>query len=197
MTSDKGLRYLIDSYLEWAARQGVPIIEGIAVDLNAVETAPWPRLGGKCRAAVVQLRGCGDFVGIHVIEIPPGDATDWARRLYDEVFYVLSGHGSAVVDVGEGQTHSFEWGPRALFSAPLNPPSRLFTVSGTEPVRLVSANDLPFLLNVFRNETFLFGNPFSFPERALTLSPSVWSHHADTADRGRQGNRRLSCQGAA
>jgi mannose-6-phosphate isomerase-like protein (cupin superfamily) len=165
VASEKVLRYLIDSYLEWAARQGVPIIEGIAIDLNAVETAPWPRLGGKCRAGIVQLRGRGDFVGLHVIEIPPGDATDWAHHLYDEVFYVLSGHGSAVIDVGEGQTHSFEWGPRALFSPPLNSPYRLFNVSGTEPVRLVSANDLPFLLNVFRNETFLFDNRFSFPER--------------------------------
>jgi mannose-6-phosphate isomerase-like protein (cupin superfamily) len=166
MASDKAPRYLIDSYLEWAARQGVPVIEGVAVDLNAVETAVWPRLGGRCRAAIVQLRGRGDFVGLHVIEIPPGSATDWARHLYDEVFYVLSGHGSAVIDVGDGQTHSFEWGPRALFSPPLNSRYRLFNVSGTEPVRLVSANDLPFVLNVFRNESFLLDNPFSFPERA-------------------------------
>ena len=28
-------RYLIDSYREWALREGVPIIEGVAVDLNA------------------------------------------------------------------------------------------------------------------------------------------------------------------
>ena len=32
-------------------------------------------------------------------------------------------------------------------------------------MRLVSANDLPFLLNVFRNEDFLFDNPFPFPDR--------------------------------
>ena len=73
MASDKsGLRYLIDSYLEWIARQGVPVVEGIAVDLNAIETAPWPRLGGGARAAFVQLRGRGDFVGLQVIDIPPG-----------------------------------------------------------------------------------------------------------------------------
>src|SRR5947209_2161033 len=141
------------------------MIEGIAVDLNAVETAPWPRLGGACRAAIVQLRGRGDFVGLHVIEIPPGAATDWAHHLYDEIFYVLSGHGSASIRVGDNQIHSFEWGPRALFSPPLNSPYRLFNVSGTQSVRLVSANDLPFLFNVFRNENFLFDNSFAFPER--------------------------------
>jgi mannose-6-phosphate isomerase-like protein (cupin superfamily) len=155
----------VDTYVDWMARQGIPTVEAVAVDLNAVETAPWPRLGGGARAAFVQLRGRGDFVGLQVIEIPPAGATDWAHHLYDDVFYVLSGHGSTVVDAGAGQTHSFEWGPRALFSPPLNTPHRLFNVSGTEPVRLVSANDLPFLINVFRNEQFLFDNPFRFPKR--------------------------------
>jgi mannose-6-phosphate isomerase-like protein (cupin superfamily) len=156
---------LVDTYLEWMGRQGVPIVEAVALDLNAVETAPWPRLGGGARAAFVRLRGRGDFVGLQVIEIPPASATNWARHLYDDVFYVLSGHGSTVVDAGTGQTHSFEWGPRALFAPPLNTPYRLFNVSGNEPLRLVSANDLPFLLNVFRNERFLFDNPFPFPNR--------------------------------
>jgi mannose-6-phosphate isomerase-like protein (cupin superfamily) len=155
----------VDTYLEWMGRQGIPIVESVALDLNAVETAPWARLGGGARAAFVRLRGRGDFVGLQVIEIPPAAATDWARHLYDDVFYVLSGHGSTVVDAGNGQTHSFEWGPRALFAPPLNTPYRLFNVSGNEPLRLVSANDLPFLLNVFRNENFLFDNPFPFSDR--------------------------------
>jgi mannose-6-phosphate isomerase-like protein (cupin superfamily) len=164
-TDNNGGLCLADSYLDWMARQGIPIVEAVAVDLNAIETAPWSRLGGGARAAFVQLRGRGDFVGLQVIEIPPASATDWARHLYDDVFYVLSGHGSTVVDAGAGQTHSFEWGPRSLFAPPLNTPYRLFNVSGTESLRLVSANDLPFLLNVFRNEDFLFDNPFSFPDR--------------------------------
>jgi mannose-6-phosphate isomerase-like protein (cupin superfamily) len=155
----------VDTYLEWMARERIPIVEGVAVDLNQVETAPWPRLGSGARAAFVQLRGRGDFVGLQVIEIPPAGATDWARHLYDEVFYVLAGHGSTLIDAGEGRSHSFEWGPRALFAPPLNAPYRLFNVSGTDPLRIVCANDLPFLLNVFRNEQFLFDNPFAFPAR--------------------------------
>src|SRR5262249_60172071 len=67
--------------------------------------------------------------------------------------------------VAEARPPRCEWAPRALFPPPLNAPSRLFNTSGTEPVRLVSANDLPFVLNVFRNERFLFDNAFAFPER--------------------------------
>ena len=66
------LRYLIDSYRDWMAGEGIPIVEGIAVDLNGVTTAPWARLGSGVRGAFVQLRGRGDFVGLHVIDIPPG-----------------------------------------------------------------------------------------------------------------------------
>ena len=159
------LRYLLDPYVDWTKRQNVPIVEGIAVDLHQIECAPWPRLGAGCKAAFVQLRGRGDFIGVHLIEIPPGGATAWQRHLYDEIFYVLKGHGSTIIDAGDGQQHSFEWGPRAVFSIPLNSPFRLFNVSGTEPVRIVSANDMPFLFNVFRNENFIFDNGFQFPER--------------------------------
>ncbi len=166
MASDNAkLRYLIDSYLEWTKDQAIPVVEGIAVDLNKVETAPWARLGGGCKAAFVHLRGRGDFVALQVIDIPPGARTDVMRHLYDDVFYVLSGSGSATIETGNGKSASFEWGPRALFSPPLNTPFRLFNGSGRETARLVSGNNLPFLMNVYRNESFLFDNRFPFPDR--------------------------------
>ena len=147
-------------------RQGIPIVEAVAVDLNAVETAPWPRLGGGARAAFVQLRGRGDFVGLQVIEIPPGGRDRLGAPLLRRGVLRALGPRQHDRRCGRGPeaTH-FEWGPRALFAPPLNTPYRLFNVSGTESVRLVSANDLPFLLNVFRNEDFLFDNPFPFPDR--------------------------------
>src|SRR5438105_3572404 len=92
-------RYLIDSYLEWTARQGIPVHEGAAVELDAAETAAWPRLGGGCRAAFLHLRGRGDFMALQLIEIPPGGRTDRLRHLYDEVFYVLSGAGSTKIEI--------------------------------------------------------------------------------------------------
>jgi mannose-6-phosphate isomerase-like protein (cupin superfamily) len=160
------LRYLIDSYRDWAAHQQVPVIEGLAADLDKIETAPWPQLGGSCRCAFIHLTGRGDFLALQLIEIPPGGRTDWLRHLYDEVFHVLSGYGGAVVDLGEHQAHAFEWGPRALFSPPLNARYRLSNLSASEPVRLLCANNLPFLMNVFRNEALLFDHPHAFGDRA-------------------------------
>jgi mannose-6-phosphate isomerase-like protein (cupin superfamily) len=158
-------RYLIDSYLDWAAGQRIPVVEDLCVDLDQVATAPWGRLGGGCRAAFLHLRGRGDFLALQLIEIPPGAQTDWARHLYDEVFYVLSGHGSASIETGAGDTHRCEWGPRALFSPPLNARYRLANLSASAPARLICGNDLPFLMNVFRSEAFLFDHPFAFAER--------------------------------
>jgi quercetin dioxygenase-like cupin family protein len=158
-------RYLIDSYLDWAAAQQIPVVEDVAVDLDAVATAHWGRLGGGCRAAFLHLRGRGDFLALQLVEIPPGAQSDWARHLYDEVFYVLSGHGGTSIEVSESQIHRFEWSPRALFSPPLNSRFRLANRSASEPARLLCGNDLPFLMNVFRNEAFLFDHPFGFPER--------------------------------
>ena len=135
MASNAELRYLIDTYLDWTKRQQVPIVEEFAVDLNTVETAPWAQLGGRCRAAFIQLHGRGDFVGLHLIEIPPGGHTDWQRHLYDEVFYVLSGHGSTMVRDHAGNSHSFEWGPNSIFAPPLNTEHRLFNASGRESAR--------------------------------------------------------------
>jgi oxalate decarboxylase/phosphoglucose isomerase-like protein (cupin superfamily) len=159
------LRYLLDTYLDWCRAQSLPIVESVAVDLLAIETAPWRQLGPGVRGAFVHLAGRGDFCALQVIDIEPGGRTAWQKHLYDEVFYVLTGHGSTTVEIAKGKPLDFEWGPRALFSPPLNCPFRLFNGSGRETVRLVVATNLPFLLNVFRSERFLFDNPKSFPER--------------------------------
>jgi mannose-6-phosphate isomerase-like protein (cupin superfamily) len=159
------LRYLIDSYRDWAACQHLPVAEGLAADLATVETAPWTRLGGGCRAAFIHLAGRGDFLALQLIEIPPGGRTQWMRHLYDEMFYALSGYGGAVVDLGEHQAHEFEWGPRALFSPPLNARYRLANLSASEPMRLLCGNNLPFLMNVFRSEGLLFDHPRAFAQR--------------------------------
>jgi mannose-6-phosphate isomerase-like protein (cupin superfamily) len=166
------LRYLIDSYREWTAGEGVPIIESVGVDLNAIETAPWPRLGGGARGAFVHLRGRGDFVALQVIELPPGATTDQQRHLYDEIFHVLSGHGGAEIEAG-GRQYRFDLGPRAVFSPPLNAAWRLANTSSSEPLRLVCGNTLPFAMNVFRNERFLFDNPYPARPSAHAFSADV------------------------
>ena len=174
---NKALRYLIDSYVDWTDEQGVPVINAVGVDLLEVETQSWRCLGEGVRAAFVNLAGRGDFVALQVIDIPPGGKTDLARHMFDEVFFVLNGHGSTHVEVGPGKTATFEWGPRALFSPPMNAPYRLFNGSGSETARVVCASNLPFAMNFFRNERFLFDYPVDFPER---IGPS--SHYAGEGD---------------
>ena len=38
-------KFLFDPYLDWVANEGPPVVEGLGVDLFAVDTKPWPRLG--------------------------------------------------------------------------------------------------------------------------------------------------------
>jgi uncharacterized RmlC-like cupin family protein len=153
----------IDPYLDWVKREGIPVVEDLGVHLPEVATQPWARLG--LRGAAVHLEGRGDFVSMFVLELPPGAASVPQRHLYEEVVYVLSGRGSTTIDGADGQTHSFEWGPRSLFALPLNARYRHFNGSGSQPARLASTNNLPAVLNMFHNEAFVFENPFSFGER--------------------------------
>ena len=79
---------------------------------------------------------------------------------------MLVGHGSTTVWLPNGETRSFEWGPRALFAIPLNCQYQIFNNSGVEPVRLSCTNDAPITINLYHNLDFVFDNPFAFPDRA-------------------------------
>jgi hypothetical protein len=156
-------RLLLDPYGDWAAREGVPVVEDFGVDLLTVDTRPWPRFG--IDGAIVHLKGRGDFVSVFVLDLPPAASSAPQQHLFEEVVYVLSGHGSTTVETADGRTHSFEWGPRSLFALPLNARYRHFNGSGVERARLACTNDLPIMLNLFHNDAFVFANPSRFPER--------------------------------
>jgi len=156
-------KFLVDSYLEWVQREGLPVVKDFGVDLLAVETAPWARLGAE--AAFVNLKGRGDFINIVVIDLAPGGSTEPQKHLYEEVVYVLSGRGSTTIESADGTAHSFEWGPKSLFALPLNSRYRHFNASGSEPVRLATTTSAPITLNLFHNEEFVFDNPWAFDER--------------------------------
>src|SRR4051812_2340856 len=63
-------RFFVDPYLDWVAAEGLPVCEDFCIDLNALETAPWPRLGG--RGAFAHLKGRGDLVAVFVLELAAG-----------------------------------------------------------------------------------------------------------------------------
>jgi oxalate decarboxylase/phosphoglucose isomerase-like protein (cupin superfamily) len=163
MTSDGPPKLLLDPYRSWTEAEGVPVVEDFGIDLLSVPTAPWPRFGVD--GAIAELKGRGDFVTIFVLDLPPGGQTSPQRHLFEEVVYVLSGHGSTVIEAEDGDKHGFEWGPKSLFALPLNARYRHFNGSGREPARLAAVNNLPILINLFHNKRFIFDNPFEFPER--------------------------------
>jgi gentisate 1,2-dioxygenase len=154
---------LRDPYGSWIQAEGVPVVEDFGIDLLALPVKPWPRFGVD--GGVAHLKGRGDFVAVFVLELAPGAKSEPQRHLYEEVVYVLSGHGSTTIETADGRRHSFEWGPKSLFALPLNARYRHFNASGRERARLASTNNLPIVMNLFHSEAFIFDNPFEFRER--------------------------------
>lgn len=164
MSTTAAARYGFDPYLEWVAKEGLPVVEDYGIDLFKVETRPWSRIDAK--AAAVHLKGRGDFANMFLYELAPGKSTSPQRHLYEEVIYVLEGTGSTQIELPDGSKRSFEWGPKSLFAIPLNVKHRHFNGSGRERVLMVSTTDLPLVMNTFHNERFIFENAFDFGERA-------------------------------
>ena len=157
-------KYGIDVYLDWVKKEGLPITEDYGVDLFKVPTADWARYA--CKGAVVHLKGRCDFSNMFLFDIAPGGSTAPMKHLYEDVSYVLEGHGSTQVEFADGRKHTFEWGPKSLFAIPLNARHRHFNGSGRERGLLVSTTDLPLIMNIFHNEKFIFNSDFDFLERA-------------------------------
>ncbi len=59
---------------------------------------------------------------------------------------------------------------------PMNARHHHVNESGREPARFASVNDLRYLLNLFRNEDFVFANPAGFPERRSGLDHRTGRH---------------------
>ncbi|HLG72698.1 MAG TPA: hypothetical protein VK009_19950 [Chloroflexota bacterium] len=156
-------RFLVDTYQEFIQKEGIPIVEDFGIDLLAVETKPWPRMGGN--GAYTLMKGRGDFLDTYILDIPPGGESVPQKHLFEEVVYVLAGRGSTTIEDYDGNKHSFEWGTKSLFVLPLNCRYQHFNTSGTTAARICSTTNLPMMLNAFHNDDFVFNNPFKFPER--------------------------------
>ncbi|HTI85337.1 MAG TPA: cupin domain-containing protein [Alphaproteobacteria bacterium] len=153
----------IDPYLDWVKGEGVPVVNDYAIYLFDVETAPWPRYGMK--GAAVHCEGRGDFASMFLFELPPGGSSTLMRHLYEDVIYVLEGTGSTQVELADGTKRHFEWGPRSLFSIPINARHRHFNGSGQKRALFVTTTDMPLIMNIFHNDKFIFETPFEFAER--------------------------------
>ncbi len=155
--------YFQDPYLDWAKGEGIPIHLDFGHDLLSLETKAWDRF--DARGCFAHTHGRGDFCANYVLEVEAGRKTRPIKHLYEAFFYVLSGFGSTVVTLPDGARQTFEWGPKALFSIPLNCEYQIFNTSGREAARLSCTNDAPLAINHYHNLDFIFANPCTFPDR--------------------------------
>src|SRR4249920_1442916 len=63
-------KFMVDPYLDWTAKEGVPIYEDFGLDLLALPTKPWKRFGVD--GAIVHVKGRGDAMTVFVLDLPPG-----------------------------------------------------------------------------------------------------------------------------
>jgi hypothetical protein len=176
--------FLQDPYLDWTAKEGIPVTEDFGVDLFDLPMKPWPRFGVP--GGIVHLKGRGDFISVFVLDIPAGGKTSPQRHLYEEVVHVLSGHGSTTIELADGAKHAFEWGPNSVFALPLNTAYQHFNGSGSEPARLAATNNLCIMMNVFHKESFIFDNAGDFSERVGEAGLYSGDGQYIPAPRGRQ-----------
>ena len=119
----------VNTYQAFQAREGIPVVRGFGVeDLRDHRSAPWARKGG--RGSYVNLDGTGGTNDAYVCEIPPGQALNPRRQLFEEMIYVLEGNGSTQVWYDESKKVSFEWKTGSLFAIPLNAWHRHFNGRG-------------------------------------------------------------------
>ncbi len=149
---------------DWVATEGQELLRGHIVDnVYAVPLRWWPRLGGD--AVQIQLDGTGEQNGAYVAEIAPGKSLEPQKHLYEELVYILAGRGTTTVWYEGRRKNGFEWQAGSLFSVPLNAWHQHFNVSGTDPVRYIAVTTAPIMMNLIRNDDFIFNNPGIFPER--------------------------------
>jgi oxalate decarboxylase/phosphoglucose isomerase-like protein (cupin superfamily) len=102
--------------------------------------------------------------GMYVGEIPPGGALNAEKHMYEEVIVILEGNGATEVWQEGGKKHTFEWNRWSLFAPPLNTWHRLVN-GGREPVKFLAVTTAPIVMDLYRNEEFIFNSPFIFSER--------------------------------
>lgn len=154
----------IDSYNQWQQTQGIPIHRGFFIeDLRNVELSPWGLNGGL--GAFINLDGAGETNDAYVCEIPAGGQLKPQNHLYEEMVFIIEGHGATSVWQKPGKKHTFEWRPGSLFAIPLNARYQHFNGQGNAPVKYFAVTNAPFMINLFHNLDFIFNNDFAFADR--------------------------------
>ncbi len=156
--------YSLRTYFnQWGESEAIPVHTGYFIDdVRAVELKDWKRFG--VRAAFLNVQGAEGVDVAYVMELAPGQSTRPVRCMFEESLYVLDGEGETTVWHERAHTQTFKWAKKSLFSPPLNT-WRVHKNTGKTPVKLISFNDLPLMMDLFHNLDFIFNNEFVFRDR--------------------------------
>jgi quercetin dioxygenase-like cupin family protein len=158
----------ISTWERYMESQGIPIIGGHGVtDVRGVSLAPWERMGGN--GAFLELDGMEGVTGMYVVEIPPGGSLHPEHHVFDELIYILQGHGTTKVWNGrredDGAATVFEWQEGTLFAPPMNTWHQMFNTSGTESAKLLAVVNAPPIVDLTHNVDFVFNCDYAFTDR--------------------------------
>ncbi len=85
--------------------------------------------------------------------------------MYEEISLVIEGRGSTEVwRGGSPKKQTFEWQPGSHFAVPLNAWHRLVNATSS-PALVLVATSAPRVIDLFPSPSFIFDNPFEFPDR--------------------------------
>ena len=169
----------------WVQTEGLQVITTHTIpDIFTVEIEPWQRTG--CKGALLDMtHDPSDKVMINnqgttrfLIEIPPGGTFKAEKHMYEEIFYVVKGRGATVVWNEGTPKLTFEWEEDACFAVPLNAWHEIHNGSGSEPVRLYGATNMPAPFNLYGSPEFVFNCPFTFNDRFDPYDDQYFSRKA-------------------
>ncbi|MGH7767708.1 MAG: cupin domain-containing protein, partial [Candidatus Binatia bacterium] len=143
-TNELGFKTTYQQFLE---KEGLPVIRAFHVeDIRQVELSPWERRGGL--GAYLNLEGTEGVNDCYIGEIPPGKSLNPQKHMFEELVFVISGHGATTVWRDGKKKQTFEWQEGSLFSPPLNTWHQLFNGSGSEPARYLAVTTAPTMINL-------------------------------------------------
>ena len=172
MVSESPRRARLTPFEHWVESEGLQVITRHTVhDLLTEPLEPWERTG--CDAALldmthdpspkVLINNQGTIR--YLVEIPPGGTFKAERHMYEEIFYAVQGRGATVVWYDGSPKRTFEWQEDSAFAIPLNAWHEIHNGSGTEPVRLYAATNMPTAFNLYGSPDFVLNCPNTFPDR--------------------------------
>ena len=152
------------TYQQFLEQERVPLIQGFYVEnVDKIELAPWGRMGGL--GVYLNLEGTEGVNDSYICEIPPGQSLNPQKHLFEELIFVLQGHGATTVWRKGGKKQTFEWHEGSLFSPPLNTWYQHFNGQGGKPVRFLAMTNAPTVMNLFHNVDFVFNCDYPFTDR--------------------------------